>query len=96
MMPIFEASILPQSYEILKTQIMLLKLLILSAILLIISFAGLGIRMLLKSNGRFPSTHISENEEMRKRGITCAQHNDVGCTPNDDLTGCSACGLKRI
>ena len=75
---------------------MLLKLLILSSILLIIAFAGLGIRILLKSHGRFSSTHISENEEMRKRGITCAQDNDVGCKVNDDLTGCSTCGLKRI
>ncbi len=75
---------------------MLLKLLILSAILLIISFAGLGIRILFTSHGRFSSTHISENKEMNKRGITCAQHNDVGCNPTDDLTGCSTCGLKKI
>ncbi len=75
---------------------MLLKLLILSAILLLVSFAGLGIRMLLTSHGRFPSTHISENEEMKKRGITCAQQNDIGCNPANDLTGCSTCGMKRI
>lgn len=74
---------------------MLLKILILSAILLILSFAGLGISMLLRSHGRFPATHISENEELRKRGISCAQHNDVGCNPTDE-NGCSTCGMKRF
>jgi len=75
---------------------MLLKLLIISAILLIISFAGLGITMLLKKQGKFPDTHISHNKEMRKRGITCAQQNDVGCNPADDFQGCSTCGVRRV
>jgi hypothetical protein len=75
---------------------MFLKLLILSAIFLSIAAAGLGIRMLLKSYGRFPETHISRNAEMRKRGITCAQETDVGCTPSDDYAGCSTCGEKRL
>ncbi len=74
---------------------MLLKILILSIILIVISIAGLGIRMLLKPDGRFPSTHISENEEMTKRGIRCASHNDVGCKPTSEH-GCSACGMQRL
>lgn len=75
---------------------MFLKLLILSAIFLSIAAAGFGIRMLLKSHGRFPETHISRNEEMRKRGITCAQETDVGCNPSNDYTGCSNCGERRL
>ncbi|MFA5819699.1 MAG: hypothetical protein WC854_10540 [Bacteroidales bacterium] len=75
---------------------MFLKLLILSAIFLSIAAAGFGIRMLLKSHGRFPETHISRNAEMRKRGITCAQETDVGCTPSDDNAGCSTCSEKRL
>ena len=75
---------------------MFIKLLIISAILLLISFAFFGMRMLLKNNGRFPETHISSNEEMRKRGITCAQHTDIGCTPSDDFEGCSICGTRRL
>ena len=75
--------------------IMLFKLLILSAILLILSFAGFAVRILLKKNGKFQSTHISENEEMKKRGILCAQQNDVGCNPTNEF-GCSTCGVKRL
>jgi hypothetical protein len=72
---------------------MLVKLLIISVIILILSFAGLAVRILLKRNGNFKSTHIGENEEMKKRGISCAQHNDVGCNPTSEY-GCSTCGLK--
>jgi hypothetical protein len=75
---------------------MLLKLLIISAVLLIISFSFLGIGILIKKHGKFPNTHISQNEEMRKRGITCAQHNDIGCNPADDFPGCSTCGAGNL
>jgi hypothetical protein len=73
---------------------MFLKLLLISAVFLLIAFAGIGIRLLLHPKGRFPETHISRNEEMRKRGITCAQNTDIGCTPSNDFPGCSACGER--
>jgi hypothetical protein len=73
---------------------MFLKLLIISVVFLIISFAGFGIRILLKPKGRFPETHITRNKEMRKRGITCAQNTDIGCTPSEDFPGCTTCGEK--
>jgi hypothetical protein len=75
---------------------MFLKLLIISLFFLIIAFAGLGIRILVKSHGRFPETHVGRNREMRKRGITCAQHTDIGCNPSDDFSECSTCGIKRL
>jgi hypothetical protein len=75
---------------------MYIKLLILSAILLSIAALGFGIRMLLKLNGRFPETHVSKNAELIKRGITCAQHTDVGCTSTEDYPGCSTCGERRL
>jgi hypothetical protein len=71
---------------------MFLKLLILSSIFLALAAAGLGIRMLLKSQGKFPDTHVSSNPEMRKRGLTCAQQTDTGCHSTDGFPGCSACG----
>jgi hypothetical protein len=74
---------------------MLLKILILSFILVIVSFAGLGISMLIKPHGRFPATHISENEALRKKGISCARHNDTGCNPTDE-NGCSTCAVRRL
>ena len=75
---------------------MFLKLLILSAIFLSIAAAGFGIRMLLKSHGRFPETHISRNPEMRKRGISCAQQTDTGCHSIDGYPGCVSCSGKRL
>ena len=71
---------------------MFLKLLILSSIFLALAAAGLGIRMLLKSHGRFPDTHVSSNPEMRKRGLTCAQQTDTGCHSTDGYPGCSCVG----
>jgi hypothetical protein len=72
---------------------MFLKLLILSLVFLALATAGLGIRMLLKSGGRFPDTHISQNKEMKKRGISCAQQNNVGCHSNEGFPGCSCSKL---
>ena len=75
---------------------MFLKLLILSAIFLSISAIGFGIRILFKSHGQFPETHVSRNREMRKRGITCAQQTDTGCHSSDGFTGCSTCSDNRL
>ncbi len=74
---------------------MFLKLLILSLVFIALAAVGLGIRMLLKSGSRFPDTHISQNKEMRKRGITCAQDNDVGCHSTEGFPGCS-CSSSRL
>jgi len=71
---------------------MLIKLLIISTILLVISLVFLGIRILLKGNGRFPETHVGHNKEMQKRGITCAQDTRIGCTPSDGFDSCTTCG----
>jgi hypothetical protein len=73
---------------------MFLKLLILSIILLAIVAGGFGIRILLKSNGHFPETHVSRNKELRKRGITCAQQTDTGCNSTNGFPGCAACNDK--
>jgi hypothetical protein len=71
---------------------MFLKLLILSSIFLAIAAAGFGIRMLLKTQGRFPETHISANPEMKKRGISCAQQTDTGCHSTEGFPGCACRG----
>ena len=68
---------------------MFIKLIILSVIFLAIAAIGFGIRMLLKPDGKFPETHVSKNEEMKKRGLTCAQQTDVGCHSSDGFPGCS-------
>jgi len=73
---------------------MFLKLLIISSILLSIAAIGFGVRMLLKSQGRFPETHVNKNAEMRKRGISCAKSTDTGCNPTDGFPGCASCFEK--
>ncbi len=75
---------------------MFLKLLFISAIFMAFVFAGFGIRMLLKTNGTFPETHVSRNPEMRKRGISCAQQTDTGCHSTEDFPGCSSCSGRRL
>lgn len=74
---------------------MFVKLLIISAVILIPSLAFLSIRILFKENGRFPETHISRNKAMRDRGIKCAQHNEIGCNPISDFSDCALCGGDR-
>lgn len=69
---------------------MILKLLIISAILVGLSLAGLAISILIKPKGQFPETHVGHNREMRKRGITCARSTDTGCSPVD-TAGCCGC-----
>ena len=69
---------------------MLLKLLLISAILVGLSLAGLAITILIKPKGQFPETHVGHNREMRKRGITCARSTDTGCSPVD-TAGCCGC-----
>lgn len=73
---------------------MFIKILILSIIFLAIAAAGFGITMLLRPRGKFPELHISNNEEMRKRGITCAEHTDTGCRPAEGFTGCASCSRR--
>ena len=33
----------------------------------------LGVKVFFVKGGRFPNTHIHDNSEMHKRGITCAK-----------------------
>ncbi|MCD4769185.1 MAG: hypothetical protein K8R35_03345 [Bacteroidales bacterium] len=71
---------------------MFLTLLLLSAIILVIAIAAMAIRILIKKDGKFPSNHIGQNREMRKRGIKCAQAIDVGKHKTDGFPGCTSCG----
>ena len=74
---------------------MFLKLLIISAVLVALALAGMAITILVKPKGRFPETHVGHNKEMRKRGISCAQNTDTGCSPVDGA-GCCGCSVKEI
>lgn len=71
---------------------MFVKLLILSAVLLSVAALFFGVRILLKNNGVFPEIHISQNREMRKRGISCGGDPDIGCTSPGGFKECPSCG----
>lgn len=49
-----------------------------ATVLLTLAIVGLavlllGVKIFFVKGGRFPNTHIHDNAEMRKRGITCAR-----------------------
>ncbi|HPV17241.1 MAG: hypothetical protein GT597_11260 [Bacteroidales bacterium] len=71
---------------------MFIKLLIVTLLFVALSGILLGIRILLRKNGRFPQFHVGHNKEMRKRGIKCAQATDTGCTPLNRTGSCSSRG----
>ena len=54
----------------------LLKIFLLTAGILVLSFAGLAITMLVKKGGKFPNTHVSGNKHLKKNGVYCSQTQD--------------------
>lgn len=61
----------------------MLKTLLLTLLIVAISFALLAITIIIKKNGRFPNTHVGGNKHMRKRGIKCAQSQDRDARRNN-------------
>ena len=62
----------------LNLQVFLQKMQLMAALLLTMAIVGLavlllGVKVFFIKGGRFPNTHIHDNAEMRKRGITCAR-----------------------
>jgi hypothetical protein len=58
-----------------KNKIMLAAFLI-SAILLVAGVLLMGFKVFFTEKGKFPSTHISDNEALKKKGIHCATAQD--------------------
>ena len=54
----------------------MLKVALLTAGIVAISIALLCIKLIVLPNGKFANSHISNNKEMRKRGIHCVQSMD--------------------
>lgn len=52
------------------------KTLLITLLIIAISFALLAITIIIKKNGKFPNTHVGGNREMRRRGIKCVQSQD--------------------
>ncbi len=58
---------------------MFLKLIFLATIIIALSLIGLSIRILVKKGGKFPSSSVGKNKEMKARGITCVRHDELKC-----------------
>ena len=54
----------------------MLKVALLTVGIVAISIALLCVKLIVLPNGKFASSHISGNKEMRKRGIHCVQSMD--------------------
>ncbi len=54
-------------------------LFIVTTIIVALAVVLLAIGIILRRDGRFPSTHVGSNEAMRERGIGChtSQHRDA-------------------
>ena len=52
------------------------KLIIITILLVAVCVLLLCIGMIVKKNGSFPKNHVSQNPEMRRRGVHCAQSQD--------------------
>ncbi|MBD5259332.1 MAG: hypothetical protein HDR89_03905 [Bacteroides sp.] len=55
-----------------------MKILLLTFVLLAVAIILLGVKALFVKGGRFPSGHVRDSAPLRRRGIGCAAHDDVG------------------
>lgn len=51
----------------------MLKIFFFCVIIIGIAVLLMSVRILLKKNGRFVKTHVSQSKAMRDRGVTCVQ-----------------------
>ena len=65
--------------------------LIIAIILVGLSMLGLAITMVIKKGGKFPDTHVGHNKEMKKRGVSCAMNEKMGCEGEKNRPECSSC-----
>ncbi len=57
----------------------MLKIFLLALGIITLAVAGLAISILIKKNGDFPNTHISQNKALKEKGIHCASHDEYSC-----------------
>lgn len=73
---------------------MFIKLLLPAILIIGIALIFLGVRMLIRKNGKFPETEVGHNKEMRKLGINCARVDEIKCRREIARnSGCSTCNF---
>jgi len=55
----------------------MISILILTVFLVAVSVILLGIRIFFIKDGKFPSSHVGDSPELKRRGITCAKSQDM-------------------
>lgn len=53
-----------------------MKIFLLTAGILLVCVILLGVKVLFVKGSRFPSGHVGASPELRRRGISCASHDD--------------------
>jgi hypothetical protein len=56
---------------------MLLTVFLITMILMALAFAGLGVNILFRKNGKFPQTEVGSNKNMKNLGITCTRQDEM-------------------
>jgi hypothetical protein len=56
---------------------MLLTVFLASLILVGLAFAGIGVNILFRKNGKFPQTEVGSNKNMKNLGITCTKQDEM-------------------
>ncbi len=56
---------------------MIITVFLLSIAIVAIAFAGLGLNILFRKNGKFPETEVGSNKNMRNLGITCTKQDEI-------------------
>ncbi len=59
-----------------KSEISQMKTILIAITVLLVSVVLLGVKVLFVKGGRFPSGHVHDNPELRRRGISCAGSSD--------------------
>ncbi|MDR2909806.1 MAG: hypothetical protein LBV47_00345 [Bacteroidales bacterium] len=54
----------------------ILKVILVSIVLIAIAVVGLTVNILVKKKGKFPNTHVSGNEYLKRNGVYCSQIQD--------------------
>lgn len=63
-----------QIYRISGMEIM--QVILVSVVLIAVAVVGLAIKILVKKRGKFPNTHVSGNEYLKRNGVYCSQIQD--------------------
>ncbi len=69
----------------------IIKLIAITAALLLIAMAAMAIRIIFHKSHKFTETSTGHNKELKKKGITCPRHDEIkkwGKTKNESCATC--------